>query len=107
MFDVGDDADDLAPGEVAAQSVDFEVDGDPLADRALGRPDLLGERLVDDDDPRRILDVPCTEVAPRNHRDTEGGEVARRGRAVVELPGLARLRLLALDEETGARVGAA
>src|SRR5260370_27455314 len=106
MLDVGDDTNDLAPGAVTAQSVNFEVDGHALADRALGRPGLLGERLVDDDDPRRILEIPFAEVAPRGHRDAEGGEVARRGRAVVELPGLARLRLLALDEETGARVGA-
>ena len=53
VFDVADDADDLAPQRLARRPVPAKFERDAAADRIVPAEQLRGQRFVDDDDRRR------------------------------------------------------
>ena len=75
-------------------------EAEPLADRVLVGPELLGHRLVDHDDPRRGSEVGGGEAAAAGDVDAGGGEVVGADDADLrEAPGAAVGGVLALEED--------
>ena len=70
LLDVADDPDDRAHATTARI--------DAMADRVTCRPEGFRERLVDDDDSRRVRAVGIGELASGQQRDAESPEETRR-----------------------------
>src|SRR5581483_6430239 len=102
LFDVADDADELAPDGVALR---VPLEADPLAQGVLVRPELSRHRLVNDRDGLRALHVAVVEVPAFDERDAHRLEVARaREPAVTPRRHLPGRHLTAFDGKTAARI---
>ena len=77
LFDVGDDADDLAP------DIGTVRDQDAFADRVLVREKLPGQRFVNDCDARCAGVVMLIEKATTNQPNAHGAKIIGRNRIII------------------------